>query len=170
MKQFIVKGHNWVSLNRDFNLYLVITRLTHKLKTSGWLQGHLSLSSFWYWSNEYKKNCLLVVALSSVGAVTPHPQKILYIYIYIYISCLGKLHSLCVLFHELFSYIYIVIKEKTNKIFKVKIFQLLPLAIHKLSLYKFRFESHIRLNSLRARCNVAQGTNRTRFNFYNKNW
>ena len=67
-------------------------------------------------------------------------------------------------------YIYVVIKEKNNNIFKVKIFPLLPLSIHNLSLYKFRFESHIRLNSYRARYNVVQGTNRTRFNFYNKNW
>ena len=42
---------------------------------------------------------------------------------------------------------YIVIKATTNNIFKVKIFWLLPLSIHNLSLYKFRFESHIRLNS-----------------------
>ena len=43
---------------------------------------------------------------------------------------------------------YIVIKEKTINIFKVKIFRLLPLLIHNISLYKFCFESHIRLNSL----------------------
>ena len=43
---------------------------------------------------------------------------------------------------------YIVIKEKTNNIFKVKIFRLLPLSILNISLYKFRFEIHIRLNSL----------------------
>ena len=65
---------------------------------------------------------------------------------------------------------YIVIKAKTNNIFKVKIFWLLPLSIHNLSLYKFRFESHIRLNSYKARYNVVQSTNRTRFNFHNKNW
>ena len=67
-------------------------------------------------------------------------------------------------------YIYIVIKEKNNNIFKVKIFLLLPLSIHNLCLYKFRFESHISLNSYRGRYNVVQGTNRRRFNFYNKNW
>ena len=70
----------------------------------------------------------------------------------------------------IYIYIYIVIKEKTNNIFKVKIFRLLPLSVHNTSLNKFRFESHIRLNSYRARYNVVQGTNRTRFNFYNKNW
>ena len=65
--------------------------------------------------------------------------------------------------------IYIVSKEKNN-IFKAKLFWLLPLSIHSLSLYKFHFESHIRLNSSRASYNVVQGTSRTRFNFYNKNW
>ena len=30
---------------------------------------------------------------------------------------------------------YIAIKEKTNNIFKVKIFRLLPLSIHNISLY-----------------------------------
>ena len=61
--------------------------------------------------------------------------------------------------------INIVIKEKTNNIFKVKIFRLLPLSIHNISLHKFRFESHIRLNSYRARYKFVQGTSRTRFNF-----
>ena len=65
---------------------------------------------------------------------------------------------------------YLVIKEKTNNIFKVKIFRLLPLSNHNLSLYKFRFESHIRLNSYRVRYKVVQVTNRKRFNFYNKDW
>ena len=69
----------------------------------------------------------------------------------------------------MYIYIYIVIKEKTNNIFKGKIFRLLLLSIHNLSLNIFCFESHIRLNSYRARYNVVQGTNRTRFNFYNKN-
>ena len=78
------------------------------------------------------------------------------IYIYVYVC--------------IYIYIYILIKEKTNNIFKVIIFRLLPLSIHNCSLYKFRFESHIRLNSYRARYNVVQGTNRTSFNFYNKNW
>ena len=41
----------------------------------------------------------------------------MFIYIYIYI----------------YLYIYIVIKQKTNNIFKVKIFRLLPLSIHNLS-------------------------------------
>ena len=74
----------------------------------------------------------------------------------------------------MYIYVYIcisiVIKEKANIIFKVKVFRLLPLSVHNLSLYKFHFESHIRLNSYRGRYNVVQGTNRTRFNFYNKNW
>ena len=60
---------------------------------------------------------------------------------------------------------YIVIKEITNNIFKVKIFRLLPLSIHNISLYKFRFQSHIRLNSYRARYKFVQVTSRTRFNF-----
>ena len=51
----------------------------------------------------------------------------------------------------------------------MKIFRLLP-SIHNLSLYKFRFEGHIRLNSYRASSKVVQGTNRTRFNFSNKDW
>ena len=72
--------------------------------------------------------------------------------------------ALIVLNTYIYIYIYIVIKEKTNSIFKVKIFRLLPLSIHNLSLYKFRFGSHIRLNSYRARYNVAQGTNLTRYN------
>ena len=55
LKQFTVKDHNSVSLNYDLNLYLVITRLIHKFKINGWLQGHISLSSFQYWSNEYLK-------------------------------------------------------------------------------------------------------------------
>ena len=33
----------------------------------------------------------------------------------------------------IYIYIYVVIKEKTNNIFKVKIFRLLPLSIHNLS-------------------------------------
>ena len=65
---------------------------------------------------------------------------------------------------------YLVIKEKTNNIFKVKIFWVLPLSIDNLSLYKFCFESHIRLNFYRARYKLVQGTNRTRFNFCNKVW
>ena len=64
----------------------------------------------------------------------------------------------------------IVIKEKTKNIFKMKIFQLLPLSIHSLSLCKFCFQSNIKLNSYRARYKVVQSTNRTRFNFYNKVW
>ena len=70
----------------------------------------------------------------------------------------------------IYIYMYILIKEKTNDIFKVKIFRLLPLSIHDISLYKFHFESHIRFNSYRARYRVVQGTSRTRFNFYNKDW
>ena len=77
---------------------------------------------------------------------------LLYIFVYIHI------------------YLYIVIKEKNNNILKVKIFPLLALSIHNLSLYKFRFESHISLNSYRGRYNLVQGTNRRRFNLYNKNW
>ena len=54
LTQFTVKGHNWVSLAYcDFNIYLVITMLIHKFKTTGWLQGHLILWSFRDWSNEY---------------------------------------------------------------------------------------------------------------------
>ena len=52
----------------------------------------------------------------------------------------------------------------------MKIFRLLPLSIHNLYLYKFCFERHIRLNSYRTRYKVVQGTNCTRFNFYNKVW
>ena len=52
----------------------------------------------------------------------------------------------------------------------MKIFRLLPLSIHNLSFYKFCFERHRRLNSYRARYKVVQGTNCTRFNFYNKVW
>ena len=81
----------------------------------------------------------------------------LFIYVKIYI-------------YNIYIYIYIVIKEKTDNIFTVKIYRLLPLSIHSLSLYKFRFESQIRLNSYKARYNVVQGANRARFNFYNKNW
>ena len=62
-------------------------------------------------------------------------------------------------------YMYIVIKEKTNNIFKVIIFRLLPLSIHNIFLYKFRFESHVRLNSYRARYKFVQVTSSTRFNF-----
>ena len=58
-----------------------------------------------------------------------------------------------------YIYIHIVIKEKTDNIFKVKIFRLRHLLIHNLSLYKFRFESHIRLNSCRGRYKVIQGAN-----------
>ena len=50
----------------------------------------------------------------------------------------------------------------------MKIFWLLPLSIHNISLYKFRFESHIRFNSYRARYKVVQGTSCTRFNYFNK--
>ena len=35
---------------------------------------------------------------------------------------------------NIYIYIYIVIKEKTNNIFEVEVFQLLPLSIHNLSL------------------------------------
>ena len=73
----------------------------------------------------------------------------MYIYIYIY---------------------YIVIKEKNNNIFKMKIFRLLALSIHNISLYEFRFEGRIRLDFYRARYKVVLGTTRTRFNFYNKDW
>ena len=105
LKQFTVKGHYWVFLTYcDFNLYLVITRLMHKFKTIRWLQGHLSLLSFRGWMSDRnfweKVNCLLIVALYSLEAVAPHPQKgdikfmkffyiymyiCIYIYIYIYI-------------------------------------------------------------------------------------
>ena len=34
---------------------------------------------------------------------------------------------------DIYIYIYIVVKEKTLNIFKVKIFRLLPLSIHNLS-------------------------------------
>ena len=69
----------------------------------------------------------------------------------------------------MYMYIYSN-KGKTNNIFKVKIFSATALSVHNLSLYQFRFESHIRLNSDSARYKVVQGTNRTRFNFYNKDW
>ena len=68
----------------------------------------------------------------------------------------------------LYINIYIVIKAKTNNIFKVIIFRLLHLSNHDISLYKFHLKAHIRFNSYRARYEVVQGTSRTRFNFYNK--
>ena len=80
-KQSTVKGHSWVSLTYcDFNLYLVITRWIHKFKTTGWLQDHFSVSSFRDWFNDYQKfpvkNKLSpLVALYSLYAVAPHPQK-----------------------------------------------------------------------------------------------
>ena len=80
LKQFTVNEHNSVSLRYcNFNLFLVITRLIHKFKISGWLQGHLSLSSCQDWLNEYqeflvKVNCLLIVALYNLEAAAP-PQK-----------------------------------------------------------------------------------------------
>ena len=53
LKQFTVKGHNWVSLTYcGFNLYLVITRLIHNSKG---LDSHLSLSSYWDWFNGYQE-------------------------------------------------------------------------------------------------------------------
>ena len=51
----------------------------------------------------------------------------------------------------------------------MKIFRLLPLSIHNISLYKARFESHIRLNSYRARYKVVQGTSRIRYTNNNGN-
>ena len=82
----------------------------------------------------------------------------LYIYIYIYIYI-----------HNIYMYGNQITFLNLQH-FKVKIFQLLTLSIHNLSVYKVRFKSHIRLNSYRARYKVAQGTNRTRFSFYNKVW
>ena len=79
MKQFTVKGHNWVSLTYcDFNLYLVITRLIHKFKTTGWLQGHLSLSSFWDWFNEYQEFLVKSKLSPHSGPIKGGP-KVLYI-------------------------------------------------------------------------------------------
>ena len=69
----------------------------------------------------------------------------------------------------LFQTLYIVIKEKLIT-FLVKIFRLLHLSIHNISLYKFCFASHIILNSYRARYKVIQGINHIRFYFYIKNW
>ena len=67
LKQFTVKGHNWVSLTYcDFNSYLVTTRLVQKFKTTGWLQGHLSLSSFPDWLEFLVKS-----KLSHSGSVEP---------------------------------------------------------------------------------------------------
>ena len=59
-----------------------------KFKTTGWLQGHLSLSSFWYWPNEYQSTSKLSPRSGSYSleAVAPLPQKrVIKIYIYIYI-------------------------------------------------------------------------------------
>ena len=55
----------------------------------------------------------------------------MYIYIYIYIY--------------MYVYIYQAKKLIPNNIFKIKIFQLLSVSIHNVSLYKFRFESHIKI-------------------------
>ena len=48
----------------------------------------------------------------------------------------------------------------------MKIFRLLPLSIHNISSYKFRFEGHIRFTSYRARYKVVQDTSRTRYKLY----
>ena len=63
LKKLTVKGHNWVTFNCDFNFYLTITRLIQNLKTTGWLQGYLSLPSFRYGSNEYQEP-LVIIKLS----------------------------------------------------------------------------------------------------------
>ena len=100
LKQFTVKSHNWISSNCDFNLYLVLTMLINKFKTTGYLQGNLSLSSCQYWSNKYQElrsnlsPCSgSVQPWSSCTPSTNRGHKVLYI------SCFGKLHRLCVLFH-----------------------------------------------------------------------
>ena len=90
MKKFTVKGHNLVRLNCDFNLHLVITRLIHNFKTTEWLQGHLSLSPFQYWCNEYQE-CLVKSKLSARSGW----RSFIYIYIYNY-------------YFHYFKYIYIV--------------------------------------------------------------
>ena len=43
------------SIWQELNLYLVITRLIHEFKTTGWFQGHRSLLSFRDWSNVYQE-------------------------------------------------------------------------------------------------------------------
>ena len=119
MKQFTVKGHNWVSLNCDFNLYLIITSLIHKFKTTGSSHGHLSLSSFRYWFDidfqEFlvkSKLCPRSDSFEPWGSCTPSKKRGQNV---LYISCLSKLRSLCVLFHDgrlkvnIYIYIYIYI-------------------------------------------------------------
>ena len=77
----------------DCNLYLVTTRLIHKLKTTGLLQGLLSLSSFRDWSNEYQELLLKSKLSPHSGLVSPwgswtpstkRDHKVTYILIYIY--------------------------------------------------------------------------------------
>ena len=63
LKKLPVSGHNWVTFNCDFNFYLTITRSIQNLKTAGWLQGYLSLSSFRDGSNEYQEP-LVILKLS----------------------------------------------------------------------------------------------------------
>ena len=69
---FRVKGHNWVGFTYcDYNLYLVITKLIHKFKTTGWLQGHLSLSSFQHWMNDYQEFLVKSKLSPHSGSVQP---------------------------------------------------------------------------------------------------
>ena len=53
---------------------------------------------------------------------------VLFLSLYIYILHKHVYIYIKILIYNI--YIYIVIKEKTNNIFKVKIFRLLPLSIH----------------------------------------
>ena len=72
MKQFTIKGHNWVSFTYcDFNLYLVTNRLIHKFKSTGWLQGHLSLSSLRDWFNECQEFLVKSKLSPHSGSVEP---------------------------------------------------------------------------------------------------
>ena len=56
---------------RDFNLYLVITRLIHKLKKTGCRQGHLNLSSLWDWFIENQEFLVKSKLSPHSGSVWP---------------------------------------------------------------------------------------------------
>ena len=45
----------WYIVTLIYNLYLVITRLIHKFKTTALLKSHLTFSSFRDWSNKYQE-------------------------------------------------------------------------------------------------------------------
>ena len=95
------------------NLHLVITRLIHKFKATGWLQGHLSFSSFRYCFNEYqeflvKSKLSLCSALSSLEAVVPSPQKGA-IKLYIYLVSANCVACVCYFIIADYKYIYVYV-------------------------------------------------------------